>query len=130
MKKLLICFAAGCLGGLINSLTVWASGKYGITGQFHVAIAPALTPVWLYPRIVWGGIWGLLFVLPWLNSKPLTKGAILSVFPTLVQLLVVFPMQAKKGYFGLALGAYTPIFVVFYNLIWGLVTSLTIESSK
>lgn len=130
MRKLLICFAAGCLGALVNSVAVWAGGEYGIARQFNVAIAPALTPVWLYPRIVWGGIWGLLFVLPWLNSKPLIKGAIMSVFPTLVQLLVVFPMQAKKGYFGLALGAYTPIFVVFYNLIWGLVTSLTIESSK
>jgi hypothetical protein len=79
---------------------------------------------------VWGGIWGLLFVVPWLNSKPITKGAILSLFPTLVQLLVVFPIQAKKGYFGLMLGAYTPIFVVVYNLIWGLATSLAIESSK
>jgi hypothetical protein len=130
MKKLLICFAAGCLGGLINSLTVWAFGEYGIARQFNVAISPVLTPAWLYPRIVWGGIWGLLFVLPWLNSKPITKGAILSIFPTLVQLLVVFPMQAKKGYFGLDLGAYTPIFVVFYNLVWGLVASLAIESSK
>jgi hypothetical protein len=130
MKKLLICFAAGCLGGLINSLAVWASGKYGITGQFHVAIAPALSPAWLYPRIVWGGIWGLLFVPTWLNSRPVAKGAILSVFPTLVQLLVVFPIQAQKGYFGLALGAYTPVFVIFYNLIWGLVASLAIASSK
>ena len=130
MKKLLICFAAGCLGGLINSLAVWAGGEYGITRQFNVAISPALTPMWLYPRIVWGGIWGLLFVIPWLNSKPITKGAILSIFPTLVQLLVVFPIQAKKGYFGLMLGAYTPIFVVIYNLIWGLATSLTIESSN
>jgi hypothetical protein len=130
MKKLLICFAAGCLGGLINSLTVWAFGEYGIAKHFNVAISPALTPAWLYPRIVWGGIWGLLFVVPWMNSKPIIKGAILSLFPTLVQLLVIFPMQAKKGYFGLALGAYTPIFVVFYNLVWGFVTSLSIESTK
>ncbi|MCU0599361.1 MAG: hypothetical protein MUE70_08920 [Desulfobacterales bacterium] len=130
MKKLLICFAAGCLGALVNSVAVWAGGEYGIARQFNVAISPALTPAWLYPRIVWGGIWGLLFVVPWLNSKPITKGAILSLFPTLVQLLVVFPIQAKKGYFGLMLGAYTPIFVVVYNLIWGLATSLAIESSK
>jgi hypothetical protein len=130
MKKLLICFAAGCLGGLINSLAVWAGGEYGIARQFNVALAPVLTPAWLYPRIVWGGIWGLLFMIPWLNSRPITKGSILSIFPTLVQLLVVFPIQAQKGYFGLALGAYTPIFVVVYNLIWGLATSLAIESSK
>jgi len=130
MRKLLICFAAGCLGGLINSVAVWAGREYGIARQFNVAISPVLTPAWLYPRIVWGGIWGLLFVMPWLNSKPMTKGAILSLFPTLFQLLVVFPIYAKKGNFGLMLGAYTPIFVVVYNLIWGLAASLAIESSK
>jgi hypothetical protein len=130
MKKLLICFAAGCLGALVNSVAVWAGGEYGIAGHFNVAIAPALTSAWIYPRIVWGGIWGLLFVVPLLNSKPITKGVLLSIFPTLVQLLIVFPIQAKKGYFGLALGAYTPIFVVIYNIIWGLTTSLAIESSK
>ena len=130
MKKLLICFAAGCIGALANSLTVWVFGIYGITRQFHVAIAPALTPAWLYQRIVWGGIWGFLFAIPWLNTRALTKGAVLSLFPTIVQLFVVFPFQAKKGYLGLTLGAYAPIFVLFYNLVWGLVTSLTIKLSK
>lgn len=130
MKKLLICFAAGCLGALANSLAVWAFGEYGITKQFGVAIAPALKLAWLYPRIVWGGIWGLLFVLPFLNSRLITKGAIISLFPTLVQLLVIFPIQAGKGYFGLELGMYTPAFVVFFNLIWGIVAALAIKLAK
>lgn len=130
MKKLLICFAAGCLGALTNSLAVWAFGEYGITKQFGVAIAPALKLAWLYPRIVWGGIWGLLFVLPFLNSRLITKGAIISLFPTLVQLLVIFPIQANKGYFGLELGMYTPAVVVFFNLIWGIVAALAIKLAK
>ena len=130
MKKLLICFAAGCLGALANCLTAWAFGTHGITSQFHVAMAPALTPAWLYPKIVWGGLWGFLFAIPWLSAKPLTKGAFLSLFPTLFQFLVVFPFQTPNGYFGLKLGMYTPLFVIFYNLVWGLVTSLTIKISK
>ena len=60
MKRLLILFAAGCLGALANSLLVWLSGDLGITRSMGVSIAPALTPNWLYPRIVWGGIWGLV----------------------------------------------------------------------
>lgn len=130
MKKILVYFAAGCLGGLANSLAVWAFGAYGITHQFGVAIAPTLTPAWLYPRIVWGGIWGFVFLLPFLNSKLITKGAIISIFPTLVQLLVVFPLKAHKGYFGLDLGMYTPAFVVFFNLVWGIVAALAIKFSK
>lgn len=130
MKKLLICFAAGCLGALANSLTVWAFGEYGITKQFGVAIAPALKLSWLYPRIVWGGLWGLVFVFPFLNSRLIAKGALISIFPTLVQLLVVFPLKAGKGYFGMDLGMYTPVFVVFFNLIWGGVAALAIKYSK
>ena len=130
MKKLLLTFSAGCLGALANSLTVWLFGGFGITRQFHVSMAPPLTPTWLYPRIIWGGIWGLLFVLPFLKAKPVRKGLLLSVFPTMIQLLVVFPVKAKKGYLGLQLGTLTPLFVVFYNMVWGVVTSLTIRFSK
>jgi len=130
MKKLLICFAAGCLGALANSLTVWAFGEYGINRQLGVAMAPALTTAWLYPRIVWGGIWGFLFVLPFMNTRLITKGALISLFPTLVQLLVIFPLQAKKGYFGLELGLYTPVLVTFFNLVWGVAAALAIKVSK
>jgi hypothetical protein len=95
-----------------------------------VSIAPSLTPGWLYPRIVWGGIWGLLFILPMMQSKLLLKGTILSLFPTAVQLFVIFPYKANKGMAGLDLGLYTPLFVLFFNWIWGAVTALAIKFSK
>jgi len=79
---------------------------------------------------VWGGLWGLVFVLPFMNTKLITKGAIISIFPTFVQLLVVFPLKANKGYFGMDLGMYTPVFVVFFNLVWGIVASLAIRSAR
>ncbi|WP_457551627.1 hypothetical protein [Desulfobacula sp.] len=129
MKKLLVFFAAGCLGALANSIAVWLFGYFGITSSFGVSIAPSLTPGWLYPRIVWGGIWGLLFILPMLQSKLLLKGAVLSLFPTAVQLLVVFP-KAHKGMAGLDLGLFTPLFVLFFNWVWGVVTALTIRFEK
>jgi len=72
----------------------------------------------------------LVFVLPFMNNKLITKGAIISIFPTLVQLLVVFPLKAGKGYFGMDLGMYTPAFVVFFNLIWGVVAALAIKQAK
>ncbi len=130
MNKLLVFFAAGCLGGLVNSLAVWQFGELGVMRSVGVAIAPALTPPWLYPRIVWGGIWGLLFVLPLLQSRPLLKGAVISCFPTLVQLFVIFPFQAHKGMAGLELGLYTPFFVAFFNGLWGVVTALTIRFAR
>lgn len=130
MNKLLVFFAAGCVGALANSLMVWFCGDAGIPRQFNVAIAPALTPAWLYPRIVWGGLWGLLFALPMLQSRPIMKGTLLSLFPTAVQLFVVFPLKANKGVGGLDLGLYTPAFVIFFNWIWGVVTAITIRLAR
>ncbi len=130
MKKFLVFFAAGCLGALANSITVWLAGDLGIPSSFGVSIAPSLTSNYLYPRIVWGGIWGLLFVLPMLQSKLLLKGTVLSLFPTAVQLFVVFPLIAGKGIAGVDLGLYTPLFVLLYNWVWGVVTALTIKMAK
>ena len=130
MKKVLIFFAAGCLGALANSLAVWLFGDLGITKLLGVSISPSLTAGWLYPRIVWGGIWGLLFILPLLQSKPLLKGSVLSLFPTAIQLFVVFPLKAHKGVAGLELGLYTPLFVIFFNWVWGAITALTIKLAK
>jgi hypothetical protein len=130
MKNILVFFAAGCLGGLANSLTVWIFGDLGITSSLGVAIAPSLTPDWLYPRIVWGGIWGLTFVLPIFKSNLFLKGTLLSLLPTIVQLFVVFPYKANKGMAGIELGLYTPAFVLFFNWVWGVFTALIIKFQK
>ncbi len=130
MKRALIFFSAGCLGALANSLVVYLFGDLGITKSLGVSISPALKTSWLYPRIVWGGIWGLLFFLPFLNSKPASKGTLLSLFPTIVQLFIVYPYFANKGVAGIKLGVLTPALVFVFNWVWGVVTSLTINYSK
>ncbi|EGG99401.1 hypothetical protein imdm_1139 [gamma proteobacterium IMCC2047] len=72
----------------------------------------------------------MLFILPMMQSKPLLKGTLLSLFPTLVQLLVVFPYKTRYGIAGLELGILTPAFVLFFNWIWGVVTALTIRFAR
>ncbi|MEN8136076.1 MAG: hypothetical protein ABFS18_11170 [Thermodesulfobacteriota bacterium] len=130
MKKIMIYFAAGCLGALANSLAVWFFGTTGITGSAGVSIAPALTPTWLYPRIVWGGLWGLLFLLPLWKTNIYTKGALLSLAPTAIQLFVIFPLKAHKGMAGLELGLLAPLFVLFFNWIWGVAAAAAIKLSR
>ena len=119
-------FAAGCLGGLLNSLAVWIFGELGITAALGVKIAPQLSPAWLYPRLVWGGIWGLLFLLPLMKARIFSKGLIFSLGPTLVQLFVVFPM---KGIMGLDLGLLTPLFVIVFNAMWGWTAAIWLKSA-
>lgn len=128
-RSLSLFFAAGALGGLANSLAVWLCGQLGISHALGVAIAPALTPAWLYPRIVWGGLWGLLFVLP-LSLGVVARGLVVSLGPSLVQLLVVFPLKAERGVLGLDLGLATPLLVLLFNAVWGVVASWWVHGTR
>ena len=130
MNKLMIFFAAGCAGALANSLTVWLFGDFGISRSLGVAIAPSLSAHWLYPRIVWGGLWGLLFALPMLQSRLFWKGTLISLLPTAVQLFIIFPFKAHKGIAGLELGLLTPLLVLFFNWVWGIATATSIKLAK
>jgi hypothetical protein len=94
-----------------------------------VSLAPGLSPEWLYPRIVWGGLWGLAFILPFMNSRLIGKGLVLSLLPTIFMLFVAFP-HSRAGLMGLGFGTLTPVFVVFFNMVWGFVAGFTIKSSK
>jgi hypothetical protein len=123
-RRVSLVFGAGVLGGFVNSLAVWAGGAYEIAQLIGVRIAPALTPTWLYPRLVWGGIWGGLFLLPLLRSNPFKRGLLLGLGPTIVQLFVIFPSQTTHGQMGLALGTFTPLVVVAFNSIWGISAAL------
>jgi hypothetical protein len=123
-RRLTLVFSAGCFGGLVNSLTLWFLGEYGVTADIGVKIAPRLTATWLYPRLVWGGLWGFLFVLPLLRGSHLLRGVVLSLGPSVIQLLVVFPHITHKGLMGLKLGVMTPVLVLFLNAVWGVSTVL------
>lgn len=115
---------------MLNGLIVWLFGVMEITTAIGVKISPALTPPMLYQRIVWGGLWGLVFLLPFMQEHIMRKGLILSLGPTMVQLFIVFPLKAQKGFMGLELGALTPLCVLFFNAVWGLAAALWLRRTE
>jgi hypothetical protein len=130
LKRLTILFSAGCLGGLLNSLVIWFFGAKEITAALSVKIAPQLTGAWLCPRIVWGGIWGFLFLLPLSLKSVVFRGFLYSLGPTITQLFILFPAEASKGMMGLKLGDMTPAFVLFFNAVWGISTALWVKLAE
>lgn len=130
MKKVLLCFAAGCVGGLISSITLWLLGDLGVCKKLGVAISPHLSAGWLYPKIVWGGIWGFLFVLPLLRSGIISRGFFFSLVPTCVQLFYFYPIVSNKGLLGLELGILTPVLIFTINLLWGITAVLTLKLAR
>lgn len=121
-------FVAGLLGGLFNSLALWLAGHYGITDLVGVHLAPELNPVWLYPRLVWGGLWGLIYYVtiarPRTRRHWVRKGLWVSLLPTAVQLFIIFPNTTHHGMLGLGLGQLTPLVVLLVNAVWGFFTGV------
>jgi len=128
LRLLSLVFAAGAAGAVVNSLAVWLAGGMGITRAMHVAIAPALTAAWLYPRIVWGGLWGFLFLVV-TGRGPLARGLIASLGPALFQLFVVFPYWTHQGTLGVHLGHLTPVAVLAFSAIWGVSASYWLRAT-
>ncbi len=123
VRNLSFVFTAGALGGLANSAALWGAGGVGLTGALGVAIAPSLTAAWLYPRLVWGALWCLVFLLPFSRERWVARGLVASLAPSLVQLFGVFPWQLNMSMLGLELGALTPVVVLAVNAVWGVATS-------
>ncbi len=86
------------------SIAVWAAGYFGVAGSVGVRIAPALTPPWLYQHIVWGGIWGFLFIFPIPGVKAFSRGTLVSLFRPLYSSFISFHIEPVMAWQGQILG--------------------------
>ena len=130
MKDALLVFAAGCLGALIQMIAMNLCVHYGFMHSLHVQLGASYIPAWVYPRIVWGGLWGFVFLLPVFASSILMRSFVLCLIPACVQLFILYPFYEGKGVAGLSLGLLTPFVVLFFWWIWALATSITLKLAK
>jgi len=126
IRKISGAFAGGALGAFVDSFNIWFMGKVGISDLLRVGMKPEFTPAWLYPRMVWGGIWALLLLLPFWKQRQMLRGCAFSLIPSAMMLFMVFPSMGK-GLFGLDFGTLTPVVVVGLNCIYGIVASMWYE---
>jgi len=129
LKTVSLVFAAGSLGGVAKGLAAWLCGAAGINALLGSQFAPALTPMWVYQHAVWGGIWAFLFLLPLRKVSYVSQGIIYSLPQTLIALLVMMPNMGR-GLLGLQMGYTTPVLILFFGFIWGIVTSLWLKWSR
>lgn len=130
MKNTLATMAAAALGAAIMCVAMWLATRYGLMKALNVAIAGSVSPAWMYPRIVHGGLWGLLFLLPIFSSSLLARSFVIALIPSLVHLFIIYPYYQGKGVAGLELGFLTPFVIFFFYWIWSLVTSLILKLAK
>jgi hypothetical protein len=130
MKNALVVFAAGCLGALVQCVVMWLFSRYGITHSLHVNLPGSIAPGWLYPRIVWGGLWGFLFLLPILSSSLFARSIVIALIPAGVTLFILYPFYEGKGFAGLSLGMLTPFLVLFFFWVWSFASIVTLKLAK
>jgi len=122
LRKISAAFAAGAAGAVVISFLFWYLGDTGMLARLSINLRPAMTPDWLYGKVIWGGIWGGLFLLPLLGSRPLVQGLVFSLAPTVAALFFFMPHNSL-GLLGLNAGPYMPFFVLLLNGLWGVVAA-------
>lgn len=126
LRDAAIGFSGGALGGLVNALFVWIVGLLGVTAALGIDVAPPLASGMIYSKITWGGVFGFFFLVPFLQRWRLVQGLVISLLPSLVQLVIVFPVKTEAGFLGLGLGGLTPVLVLVANAVWGLAAGATV----
>ena len=129
IRKISAAFAGGALGGCVDSFNIWIMGKVGISDLIGLTMKPEFTAPWLYQRMIWGGIWMLLLLLPLLQNKVLLRGCLFSLLPSAMMLLLVLPGMGKV-LLGLGFGTVTPMVVIGLNCIYGMVASIWYREGK
>jgi len=122
IRKLSGAFTGGAIGGLLDSVNIWVLSSIGITSLLGVSMKPEFTAPWLYQRMVWGGIWMILLLLPLWENRTVLRGCIFSLLPSAMMLFMVFPGMGK-GVLGFGFGTLTPIVVICLNFIYGIVAA-------
>jgi hypothetical protein len=119
LHNLSLALAAGAVGGLLQALAAAACSYGGLNALVGSVWHHELSRTLIYRQVVWGALWGILFLLHRPRLPCLWRGMIFSLGPTLAQLLLAFPHQGQ-GWLGLSLGPATPLLAMGYGLLWGL----------
>jgi hypothetical protein len=129
IRKISGAFTGGALGALLDSFNIWWMGVAGVSDWIGIGMKPEFAAPWVYKRMIWGGIWMLLLLLPVWKRRTVARGMLFSLAPSAMMLLVVFPSMGK-GLFGLGFGMMMPVVVVVLNFIYGIFASWWYSRTK
>src|SRR5262249_49041017 len=111
LRQLTLGFGAGAFGACILSLVIFVLGRFGLPERFGVAMPPFDLPAF-YRVVVWGGIWGFLFVVPVMSRLWWLKGIIIGLIATAAAAFFFSPELGRGP-------AMLLVYAVVINAIWG-----------
>jgi len=105
-KNLSCGFTAGAVGSIVLLILIF--------GLHSVGKGPEVTLPFIYKDLAWGGLWGLLLVLPVLSGSWWLRGIILGVLACVVLILFFLPSGGQPP-------PVMQIVIIFLmHIVWGL----------
>lgn len=123
LRAVALCFAAGAAGGLIKCIVAWLALRYGVAAQLGAHVVGSLSPSVVHPRVVIGGLWALLFMLPMARGSVVVSGLLWGLVVAAAELLL-FPLIAGRTP---SLLNMTALFALLLWLVWGLASALMLR---
>lgn len=120
--RLSLAAAAGAIGAIVQTFVIVGLSELALFQALGMPFKIPFTLPYLYQRVTWGGLWGLLFIIPLLPRMAHWKrGLIFAAAPALASLLFFLPFHDDMGWFGLKMGPLWPVVVILFALLWGFV---------
>ncbi len=76
---------------------------------------------------MWGGLWGVIFLIPFYDDLYVFKGLMLSLLPTFAAWYIFIPLKMPPNE---SLGLKSLLLLAVLNAVWGLATVLAENSLK
>lgn len=118
LRRCGLCYSAGAVGALAKSGFVGLCARFEIVAALVAPLTAALAPMGLYSRLVWGGLYALLFALPLARSSFLLRALTGALVVSVIQILLLPLLQHSA----LHLLSLTTLGVLLLNCVWGLAT--------
>lgn len=120
LRKISAAFTGGVVAALVMTVIMWYLGNAGLLAKLGVTLRPGLSFDTLFSNGGWGGLWGLLFLLPALKAQPAVRGMVLGLPPAVFVLCYRMP-HTGHGLLGLNYGQWTPLVILASWLLWGII---------
>lgn len=120
-------YASGTLGAFVASFLLIFLSSSQLLNAVGITLAPSFTLAYLAPKLVWGGLWGFLFLVPIPFRFSIFGIFFMALLPAFFQLFVVYPQWEHAGWLGIRHGWAMPFLTYFYWLVWAFFTSLSMR---
>lgn len=123
LRQSALCYSAGAVGGLAKGGLIWGCGRVALTAPLADQLAQALHPGGLYMRLVWSGLYALIFLLPFARSSLLWRGLLAAMAVSVLQLLVLPLLQHSH----LHIFSLTTLALLVLNCAWGMTAAAVLH---